>query len=63
MIFNYLKRKDSIKSIDNNIPKTIPKTIPNAKILNELDYLKDSYQNEKMGNLDEKHKEWKKKFL
>jgi len=59
MIFNYLKRKESIKYLDNNIPKTVAKT----KIFEDLDYLKNSYQNEKMGNLDEKHKEWKKKFL
>tara|TARA_Y100000589_G_scaffold288047_1_gene289197 strand:- start:412 stop:594 length:183 start_codon:yes stop_codon:yes gene_type:complete len=59
MIFNYLKRKESIKYLDNNLPKTVSKT----KIFDDLDYLKNSYQNEKMGNLDEKHKEWKKKFL
>ena len=59
MIFNHLKRKESIKYLDNNITKTVSKT----KTFDDLDYLKNSYQNEKMGNLDEKHKEWKKKFL
>ena len=59
MIFKYLKQKEtSIKS-----DKNISNTIKNTKLKRGLDYLKNNYHNEKMGNLDEKHKEWKKKYL
>tara|TARA_B100000963_G_C22178176_1_gene473295 strand:- start:255 stop:437 length:183 start_codon:yes stop_codon:yes gene_type:complete len=59
MIFKYLKKQETL--IPND--KDISNTIKNTKLKKGLDYLKNNYQNEKMGNLDEKHKEWKKKYL
>tara|TARA_B100000965_G_scaffold345113_1_gene315705 strand:- start:831 stop:1007 length:177 start_codon:yes stop_codon:yes gene_type:complete len=56
MIFKYLKKKETLMQSD----KTISNTIKNTKLKIDFDYLKNNYQNEKMGNLDEKHKEWKK---
>jgi len=59
MIFKYLKKKETLIQSD----KTISSTIKNTKFKKGSDFLKNNYQNEKMGNLDEKHKEWKKKYL
>ena len=59
MIFKYLKKKETLIQSDKNISNTIK----NTKLKRGLDYLKNNYQNEKMCNLDEKHKEWKKKYL
>jgi len=59
MIFKYLKKKETLIQGD----KTILNTIKNTKLKRGFDYLKNNYQNEKMGNLDEKHKEWKKEYL
>ena len=59
MIFKYLKKKETLIQSD----KTISNTIKNTKLKRGFDYLKNNYQNEKMGNLDEKHKEWKKEYL
>ena len=59
MIFKYLKKKETLIQSDKNI-SNITK---NTKLKRGLDCLKNNYQIEKMGNLDEKHKEWKKKYL
>jgi len=59
MIFKYLKKKETLIQSD----KTISSTIKNTKFKKGSDFLKNNYQNEKMGNLDEKHKEWKKEYL